>query len=200
MTVIYRYHQESYFAKPPAAIWPFVSDTARLWELNGNAPFQFEGRVDTQGRVRRFARGQAGPIPVTWEEDFGEWRENRRLFHAREYQNGPMRRFEWGCELFAEREGCRLVVTGMAETVGLLGFMARHAGILDADFRKPMAAIERLVRESDGSARVPGASVKDLMEPAARRRLVARCQETGEVVNEVKKGLARPSIHGHGRS
>jgi class 3 adenylate cyclase len=177
MTVIYRYRQERYFAKPPAAIWPFVSDTARLWELNGNAPFQFEERVDSQGRVRRFAHGKAGPIPVTWEEDFGEWQENRRLYHAREYQNGPMRRFEWGCELFAEREGCRLVLTGMAETVGLLGFVARHARIMDAEFGRPLASIERLVRESDDPSHVPGASVKDLVEPAARRRLDALAGE-----------------------
>jgi len=177
MPVIYRYRQERHFGKPPAAIWPFVSDTARLWELNGNAPFQFEERVDSDGRVRRFARGKAGPIPVTWEEDFGEWQENRRLFHAREYQNGPMRRFEWGCELFAEREGCRLVLTGMAETVGLLGFVARHARIMDAEFSRPLASIERLVRESDNPANVPGTSVKDLVEPAARRRLDALAGE-----------------------
>jgi class 3 adenylate cyclase len=177
MTVIYRYRQERHFAKPPAVIWPFVSDTARLWELNGNAPFRFEERVDAQGRVRRFAHGKAGPLLVRWEEDFGEWQENRRIFHAREYRNGPMRRFEWGCELFAESGGCRLVVTGMAETAGLLGFVARHAGIMDFEFGKPMAAIDRLVRESGGPAHVPGSSVKDLVEPAARHRLDALAVE-----------------------
>ena len=30
MKAIYRYRQERHFAKPPAAIWPFVSDTARI--------------------------------------------------------------------------------------------------------------------------------------------------------------------------
>jgi hypothetical protein len=114
MTVIHRYRQERHFAKPPAAIWPFVSDTARLWELNGNTPYRFEERVDAQGRVRRFAHGKAGPFPVIWEEGFGEWQENRRFFQVRKYRNGPMRRFEWGGELFAENEGCRLVLTGMA--------------------------------------------------------------------------------------
>jgi class 3 adenylate cyclase len=173
MTVIYRYRQEHYFAKPPAAIWPFVSDTARLWELVGNAPYRFEERVDAQGRVRRLAHGKIGPLPVTWEEDFGEWQENRRLFHVREYHNGPMRRFEWSCDLFPEGEGCRLLLTGVAETVGVLGFVARHAGILNADFSKPLASIERLVRESDDPAYVPGASAKDLLEPPARRRLDA---------------------------
>ena len=171
MTVIYRYRQEHYFAKPPAAIWPFVSDTARLWELVGNAPYRFEERVDAQGRVRRLAHGKIGPLPVTWEEDFGEWQENRRLFHVREYHNGPMRRFEWSCDLFPEGEGCRLILTGVAETVGLLGFIARRAGILNADFSKPLASIERLVRESDDPAHVPAASIKDLLEPPASRRL-----------------------------
>jgi hypothetical protein len=66
------YRQERHFAKPPAAIWPFVSDTARIVELSGFAPYRFEERVDVQGRVRRYAHGKAGPFPVSWEEDFGE--------------------------------------------------------------------------------------------------------------------------------
>jgi hypothetical protein len=106
-SAVYRYRREHYFAKPPAAIWPFVSDTARLWELNGYAPFQFEERVDGQGRVRRFVKGKLGFFPARWEEDFGEWQENHRLFQVRNYQNGPMRRWKWACELIAEGEGCR---------------------------------------------------------------------------------------------
>jgi class 3 adenylate cyclase len=173
MTVIYRYRHERYFAKPPAAIWPFVSDTARLWELNGYAPFRFEERVDGEGRVHRFVSGKLGPFPARWEEDFGEWQENHRLFQVRKYQNGPMRRFEWACELIAEGEGCRLIVTGMAEPAGLLGFVVKHAGIFDAEFGKAAAGIERIIRESDGSALVPGWSTEDLVESAARQRLNA---------------------------
>jgi hypothetical protein len=171
------YRQERHFAKPPAAIWPFVSDTARLYELTGFAPFRFEERVDAQGRVRRYAHGKAGPFPVSWEEDFGEWQENRRLSQVREYRNGPMRHWEWGCELLAEGEGCRLIVTGMVEAPGLLGFVARRAGIIDREFGKAMAAIERLIRESDGPALIPGWSAEDLVEPAARHRLDAFAAE-----------------------
>ena len=116
MKTLYRYRQERLFGKPPEAIWPLVADTARINELVGFPPYQVEERADTQGRIRRVASASVGPIRIRWEESFGEWQENRRLFHIREYQNGPMRRFEWGCELFAEREGCRLVLTGMAET------------------------------------------------------------------------------------
>jgi class 3 adenylate cyclase len=170
---VYRFRRETHFAKPPAAIWPFVSDSARLWELSGFAPFQFEERVDNEGRVRRFVRGRVGLFPARWEEDFGEWQENHRLFQVRNYQNGPMRRWEWACELIAEGEGCRLILTGMAEPAGLLGFVGKHAGIFDAEFGKAAAGIERVIRESDGSALVPGWSVEDLVDPAARQRLDA---------------------------
>ena len=177
MKSVYRYRQERHFAKPPAAIWPFVSDSARIVELSGFAPYRFEERVDVQGRVRRFARGKIGPFPVSFEEDFGEWQENRRFFEVREYRNGPMRRWEFGCELFAEGEGCRLLVTGMAEASGLLGFVAKRAGIFDTEFGKAMAAIERLIRESDGPALIPGWSAEDLVEPSARQRLDALAAE-----------------------
>jgi class 3 adenylate cyclase len=170
---VYRFRRETRFAKPPAAIWPFVSDSARLWEFGGMAPYRFEERVDAQGRVRRFVRGKVGPFPARWEEDFGEWQENHRLFQVRNYQNGPMRRWEWACELIAEGEGCRLIVTGLAEPAGPLGFLGTHAGLFDAEFGKAAAGIERIVRESDGSALVPGWSVEDLTEPAARQRLEA---------------------------
>jgi class 3 adenylate cyclase len=177
MTEIYRFRRERRFAKPAAAIWPFISDTARLWELNGFAPFRFEERVDGQGRVRRFVHGKLGPFPARWEEDFGEWQENRRLYQVREYQNGPMRRWEWACELVAESDGCRLVVTGAAEPAGLLGFVGKRAGLFDAEFGKALATIERLIRESDGPALVPGWSAEDLTEPAARQRLGALAAE-----------------------
>jgi class 3 adenylate cyclase len=174
---VYRYRREHYFAKPPAAIWLFVSDSARLWELSGFAPYRIDERVDAQGRVRRFVRGKVGPFSARWEEDFGEWQENHRLFQVRDYQNGPMRRWEWTCEFVAEGEGCRLILTGMAEAAGLLGFVGKHVGIFDAEFGKAWAGIERIIRESDGSALVPGWSVEDLTEPAARQRLDALVAE-----------------------
>ena len=83
------------------------------------APYRFEERVDAQGRVHRFVRGKVGPFPARWEEEFGEWQENHRPFQVRNYQNGPMRRWEWDCELVAEGEGCRLIVSGLAEPAGL---------------------------------------------------------------------------------
>jgi hypothetical protein len=77
--------------------------------------------------------------------------------------------WEWASELIGVGEGCRLVVTGMAEAVGLLGFVGTHAGVFDAEFGKAAERIERIIRESEGAALVPGGSVEDLAEPAARQ-------------------------------
>ena len=141
------------------------------------APYRFEERVDAQGRVHRFVRGKVGPFPARWEEEFGEWQENHRLFQVRNYQNGPMRRWEWDCKLVAEGEGCRLIVSGLAEPAGLLGFMGTHAGVFDAEFGKAAAGIERIIGESEGPALVPGWSIEDLAEPASRQRLDALAVE-----------------------
>jgi hypothetical protein len=48
---VYRFRSERHYDKPPEAIWPFVSDTARINELAGSAPYRFEEKLDAQGRV-----------------------------------------------------------------------------------------------------------------------------------------------------
>ena len=174
---IYRYRREQYFAKPPAAIWPFVSDSARLWELSGFAPYRIEERVDGEGRVRRFVRGKVGPFPARWEEDFGEWQENHRLFQTRDYKNGPMRRWEWTCELIAEGEGCRLILTGMAEPAGLLGFVGKRAGIFDAEFGKACGG-DRADHSRERRFRA-GPGLERRGPDGARRPPTTRCARRG---------------------
>ena len=93
-----------------------------------------------------------------------------------------------GLRAIAESDGCRMLVTGMAEPAGVLGFVGEHAGVFNAEFGKVMAAIERLIRESDGPALVPGWSAEDLVEPAARQRLAALAAEVAR--DPASHGLA----------
>ncbi len=169
----YQYRLERFFERPPAAIWPFASDTALLNEIVGRKPYTVEERLDGHGRVRRLARGDLGPLLGRWEESFGEWQEDHRWTQVREFPSGPIRRMQVTTELLAEGSGCRLLLNVTFATSGLLGFIARHSGMLDRECDKLLAAIELLARQGGNPDRVPGASEENLIEPAARGRLGA---------------------------
>ena len=173
MKSVYRYREERHFAQPPEAIWPFVADSARVNELVGTPAYKVEERPDAQGRIHRYASVGVGPIRLKWEEGYGEWEENRRIDQLRSFVNGPMRRFRATAELFPEGGGSRLVFSGEAECVGLLGWLAKISGIIGREGDKRLAVIERLIAESVVADRVAGAAAREAAKPAARRRLAA---------------------------
>jgi len=171
MKTIFRYREERHYDKPAEAVWPLIANTARVNELVGFPPYRFEEKLDAQGRVRRFAQGKLGPLPVAWEEGFGEWQDNRRITQLRHFSGGPLGRFFVVAELTPEPTGCCLTFSAEIECVGLLGFLARYSGVIAAEGRKRIKAVDRLVRESETPDRVIGESEKDHVTGAARRRL-----------------------------
>ncbi len=173
MRWIYRYREERHFDKPVEAVWPIVSGTARVNELVGFLPYRFEEKADAQGRVRRYAKGKLGPLPVIWEEGFGEWQDQRRVTQLRDFKTGPIRRFYVGADLVPEGVGCHLAFWGEIECVGLMGLVARYSGILGIEARKRSRAIDRMVRESDVSDFVLGSSANNQVTGSAKRRLDA---------------------------
>jgi len=186
MSSLFRFREERRYVKPPDAIWPFLSDTARVNELVGFAPYRVEEKPDMAGRVRRFARGKLGPVPVAWEESFGEWRENRSLLQRREFKTGPIRRFTVGLDLYPDGTGSRVVYHGEVECRGIMGLAAKYAGVLARESLKRADAIERMIREADLPGRVPGTSDRDLAGTAVKRRL-------NELVGQLAKD---PAAHG----
>jgi class 3 adenylate cyclase len=173
MKTVYRYRKERHFDKAPEAIWPFVADTARINEIAGSPPYRVEERADAQGRIHRFASVGVGPIRLKWEESFGEWQENCRLVHVRNFINGPIRRFQAGAELYSEGTGSRLVFLAEIECVGVLGLLAKLFGQIEREGDKRLAAIERLIDEGETPDRISGASARAAAKPPARRRLAA---------------------------
>ena len=92
-------------------IWPFVADTARINELSGSPIYQVEERPDAQGRIHRFASAGLGPLRLRWEDGYSEWQENRRIVQVRDFQNGPLRRFQAAVDLYPDGSGSRVVYT-----------------------------------------------------------------------------------------
>jgi class 3 adenylate cyclase len=177
MKSLYRYRKERHFAKPPEVIWPFLANTARVNELVGSPPYEVEERPDRDGRVRRFAVARLGPIRVKWEESFGEWQEYRRVVQTRKFVNAPIRHFQACAELYPEKGGTRVVFTSDIECVGVLGLLAKLSGQFTREADKRVAAIEKLLAGADAPDCIPGASDREIVTPAANRRLAALIAE-----------------------
>ena len=173
MKSVYRYCKERHFAQPPEAIWPFVADSARINELAGMPAYKVTEQADAQGRIHRLASIKYGPIGVKWEEDFGEWQENRRLSQTRHFINGPFGRFVAAAEVYPDGTGSRMVFSAEFECLGVLGFLAKLSGQIGREGDKRLGAIERLIRESETTDQIAGATAREAAKPAARRRLRA---------------------------
>ena len=173
MKSVYRYCKERHFAQPPEAIWPFVADSARINELAGMPAYKVTEQADAQGRIHRLASIKYGPIGVKWEEDFGEWQENRHLSQTRHFINGPFGRFVAAAEVYPEGTGSRMVFSAEFECLGVLGFLAKLSGQIGREGDKRLGAIERLIRESETTDQIAGATAREAAKPAARRRLRA---------------------------
>jgi class 3 adenylate cyclase len=173
MKSIYHYRKERRYEKPPEVIWPFVADTARINELSGSPAYQVEERPDAQGRIHRFGTAGLGPLRLRWEDGYSEWQENRRIVQVRDFQNGPMRRFQAAVELYPDGTGSRLVYSSDIELVGILGWLAKQSGQIDREGDKRLAVVEKLIAEAEALHRIPGSSEEPAVKPAARRRLEA---------------------------
>ena len=177
MKTTYHYRKERHFDKPPEVIWPFVADTARINELVGSPVYQVDEHADADGRIRRIATAGVGPLKVKWEEGFGEWQENRRIVQTRDFVGGPIRHFQAGAELYPEGSGSRLVFMADIECVGVLGLLAKLSGMIAREGDKRLAAVERLIAESDMPDHIPGGTAREAVKPAARRRLAVLITE-----------------------
>ena len=171
MKNVYRYRKERHFAQPPEAIWPFVADSARINEIAGMPAYKVEEQADAQGRIRRLASIKYGPIRVKWEEDFGEWQENRHLLQTRHFINGPFGRFVAAAEVYPEGTGSRMVFSAEFECLGVLGLLAKLSGQIGREGDKRLGAIERMIREFETADQITGAIAREAAKPAARRRL-----------------------------
>ena len=129
--------------------------------------------MDAQGRINRVATASLGPLRIRWQEGFSEWEENRRLIQTRHFLNGPIRRFEAAVELHPDDTGTRIVFSSEIECVGVLGLLAKLSGQIDREGDKRLAAVEKLIAESEIPGPLRGAHAHEAAKPAARRRLAA---------------------------
>jgi class 3 adenylate cyclase len=129
------------FSKPPSAIWPLISDTARFNEAAGFSRYPIEEKPQADGSVRYFGYSRVGGFQLAWEEVPSNWVENRWFTHERIFSLGPFRRVKAEVHLQEKISGCVCAYSLEVEPANLLGRLLLWTGF----FRKTQKRFRGLV-------------------------------------------------------
>lgn len=98
-------------ASPPAALWPHVSNTNRLNRALG-LPDLARADDPAAGSFDKLVRARVFGLPLAWRERPFDYSAGRWYRVVREFQGGPLARFEGGLRLSPDGTGTRAVLDG----------------------------------------------------------------------------------------
>ncbi len=154
---------------PPQALWPLLSNTSRMNRALGLPAMKVAGTLD--GYARRVHATLYGVIPLSWIEQPFEWSEGRFYRAVREFESGPVQRFEGGMELrpTPDGKGTVLRITSNFTPRNAVGdLLVRYA-----TGKKALADAEAIAREiaqkvcADPESCFPGKRTKTPVDNAA---------------------------------
>ena len=178
---------EVFIEAKPAEVWPLISNTSRMNHSIGlpavkqTASDGFEKKVET----RLFG------IRLAWRERPFEWVQDRFYRVTREFESGPIARFEGGMTLEPDGEGCRVIIDSNFTPRNALGtFLIKHAR-----GKQALAQTEAMVRRfavacKGGCEAFPAARTKT---PADAGALVRAAQKLHG--SSADKDIAKLLVH-----
>ncbi|MFI5362213.1 MAG: DUF5939 domain-containing protein [Elusimicrobiota bacterium] len=104
-----RAEKEIRLASPPAALWPLLSNTNRLNRSFGGPKNDV---VKRSGEFDRRVRARLAGWPVSWRESPFDFVTNQGYSNSREFDNGPILRFESRLRLTPDGTGSRVRFEG----------------------------------------------------------------------------------------
>jgi len=104
-----RVEREVRLSSPPAVLWPLLSNTNRLNRSLGLP----ENDVSRSGAYERAVRARVLGLTVSWREAPFEYVAGRYYALRREFDNGPLARFEGGLRLEPDGAGTRAVMSAV---------------------------------------------------------------------------------------
>ncbi len=138
----------------PEALWPLISDTARMNEALGQPRYNISETFDGDSIRRRYGEMIEDGNRVRWEEPPYEWVENGWWRWRRFYEEGPLR--ETGGILMlmpGESGGTHIHYTLHVEPNGALGRMlvaSGHLKLAARSFRKFTVKLDEYCRKPFG--------------------------------------------------
>lgn len=136
----------------PAALWPILSDTARLNEALGMPLYRIEETFDRESIRRRYGVVAEEGGQTRWEEPQFEWVENGWWRWRRFYDEGPFREMGGVLMLMPTKTGQTRVRYALSvDPNGALGKMLVTTGHL----KLASKSFEKLTRQIDAFCRRP---------------------------------------------
>jgi adenylate cyclase len=129
-------------ASAPSALWPLLSNTNRLNRAAGLP----EARVEPRNDFERTVRSRLAGWTVVWRERPFDYVADRGYTLVREFENGPLRRFEGGLTLTPDGTGTRALLRG--------AFTPRHAlarGLVKLFAGKALREMTAVLKSVDAS-------------------------------------------------
>ncbi|MDP6567428.1 MAG: adenylate/guanylate cyclase domain-containing protein [Alphaproteobacteria bacterium] len=129
-------------------LWPLLSDTSLLSEIDGQGSYQAEDELQADGTVLRRARsrGKFGPFMAEWTEDLGEWVEQRYIRQSRHMYKGLMTRADFIAEMAPTDDGFEIDLRLEMETAGPVGWLGARLGMMRQFAERVVTSVDRMIR------------------------------------------------------
>ncbi|MEK9967959.1 MAG: adenylate/guanylate cyclase domain-containing protein [Ferrovibrio sp.] len=178
----------------PAALWPYLSDTARFNEAAGTPRYTVEEISQPDGSVKRRASASYKGVAVEWDDPPYEWVAEREFRQLREFRRGPLKTLSPVLKLEAGPDGGSRVtyrLTGAPR--GLVGHLLFATGLMDRIGKGLEAMVRQAASFAAGQAEMPFEYTPPTPSPEQQARLdgLARQLATGPYHHGLADRLAR---------
>lgn len=179
---------------PPAALWPYLSDTARFNEAAGTPRYAVVEEVQADGSVKRRASASYMGVAVEWDDPPFEWVAEREFRQLRIFRRGPLKSLSPTLKLEARADGGSRVtyrLTGIPR--GAVGHVLFATGLLDKIGKGLDGMVRQVGSFAAGQAEMPFDYAPPDPTPEQRARLdsLTRQIAAGPYHHDLADRLAR---------
>lgn len=137
-----------HYAASLARLWPLLSDSSLLSELDGQPPYIAVDELQPDGSVLRRAKGRFGPPGAAeWTEDLGEWVEQRYVRQLRTFTKGGFYHLDFTSHMSPTPDGFDLHLRIEMDTRGAIGWLGARLGLMRRGALNVFAALENMLQK-----------------------------------------------------
>lgn len=165
-------------AASPAALWPYLSDTARFNEAAGTPRYAVNEIAQPDGSVKRQARAVYKGVTVEWDDPPFEWIAEREFRQRRVFRRGPLEFLAPTMKLEATSDGgSRITYRLSAAPHGVVGHVLFATGMLDKIGKGLEEMVQHAAAFVRGEAGQPFAYTPPPPNPEQRLRLATLARQ-----------------------